>query len=61
VNVDREYRVFILDSDMARVVAFLGASAPKSFDLYVRDNATDMGADCVAAPGAECSSRAHRP
>jgi DNA-binding beta-propeller fold protein YncE len=45
VNVDREYRVFILDSDMARVVAFLGATVPKSFDLYVRDNATDAGAE----------------
>lgn len=45
VSIDARGRVFVVDSEMSRVVAFLGASVPRGYDLYVRDGPDDVGAE----------------
>jgi sugar lactone lactonase YvrE len=45
VVVDASDRVFTVDSDANRVVAFLGASVPAPFDPFMRDFVGDDGAE----------------
>ncbi|WP_164020280.1 NHL repeat-containing protein [Pyxidicoccus trucidator] len=45
LEIDGLGRVFVIDSDAARLVAFLGSGAPKPFDLYVRDYLGDTGTE----------------
>jgi sugar lactone lactonase YvrE len=43
LEIDGLGRVFVIDSDAAKLVAFLGSGAPMPFDLYVRDYLGDTG------------------
>ncbi len=43
VEVDALGRVYVVDSQSHRLVAFLGADAPAPFDLFARDAAGDTG------------------
>ncbi|MCY1019553.1 NHL repeat-containing protein [Pyxidicoccus sp. MSG2] len=45
LEIDGLGRVFVIDSDAARLVAFLGSGAPMPFDLYARDYLGDTGTE----------------
>lgn len=48
LEIDGLGRVFVIDSDAARMVAFLGSGTPMPFDLYVRDYLGDTGTEPTA-------------
>jgi M6 family metalloprotease-like protein len=64
LEIDGLGRVFVIDSDAARLVAFLGSGTPMPFDLYVRDSLGDTGTQ-PSAPAFTLSSPdilvRHRP
>nr|WP_225937277.1 hypothetical protein [Myxococcus sp. RHSTA-1-4] len=49
LEIDGLGRVFVIDSDAARLVAFLGSGGPVPFDLYVSDFLGDTGTEPTGA------------